>query len=381
MIHGLSVLLLFFAVAFGGQAVAEQPRDEEARWKLRLPKEDRSAIEMNLGHALPEWRDDVVWVGASPFKEADALDNHVVVIQSWTHGNSRGRAVPKKLAKTLGPLDGRDDLVVLLLHTPEDADEATTFLTRNAPGFPVAIDATGRTCDAIGAYKRPVNLVVDRQGVIRYAGLHDRGLKSAVEKLLAEPHDPSVTPEPHPTMAIEESPPSGNFPVFKNSVGPAKDLRGQSAPTFVVERWLTPEPSAQGKVAVVDFWATWCGPCVRAIPHMNSLADQFRGRVEFVGISNESLADFNKGLQKKSLAPASFRYNLALDPQARMMSAFAVRGIPHVAVMSSDWVVRWQGNPNSLSSDVLRQIVAADGGTGSSRPSGAPPIRWNTSVR
>ena len=380
MTHGLILSLLAAIIVQNGSTAAPPSSKEEARWKLRLSEEDRSAVESNLGHALPRFPEDVVWLGASPFEGKTGVEGRVVVVQSWSHGNSRGRAVPRKLEKSLKSIEGADDLVVVLLHTPENADKAAAFMERSGSSYPVMLDASGRTCDAMGIYRRPVNLVVDRQGVIRYAGLHDRGLKSAVQKLLAEPRDASVTPKPHPADTVEAKTTAGEFPTFDNAVRSATDLRGQRAPEFVVDRWLTPEPAAQGKVAVVDFWATWCGPCVRSIPHMNELADQFRGQVEFVGVSNESLADFNRGLSDRKLSPQSFRYSLALDPKSRMMSGFGVRGIPHVAVMSSDWVVRWQGSPGGLTSDVLRGIVAANGG-GRDAVAGLPPARWNASDR
>lgn len=377
---GLILLTLFAIVDRAWATTPPPPTKEESRWRLRLPAEDRTAIDSNVGYALPEFGDDVVWIGASPFVDGESLEDRVVVVQSWTHGNSQGRAVPRKLEKSLKSIKGGKDVVIVLLHTPQDAAKASKFLERNGSSYPVAIDPSGRTCDAMGVYQRPVNIVVDRQGVIRYAGLHDRGLKSAVEKLLAEPRDPSVTAKPHPADAAPATPATGDFPTFTGTISAAQDLRGRPAPEFAVAQWLTPEPSAQGKVAVIDFWATWCGPCIRSIPHMNDLADQFRGRVEFVGISNESLADFNRGLSKRNLTPQSFRYTLALDPQARMMSAFGVRGIPHVAVISSDWVVRWQGMPSGLTSDVLRQIVDANGGSSTTR-AGGPPARWSQAAK
>ena len=42
------------------------------------------------------------------------------------------------------------------------------------------------------------------------------------------------------------------------------------------------------KVVVVERWATWCPPCVASIPHLNALYDKYNGRVEFVGVTDET---------------------------------------------------------------------------------------------
>ena len=121
----------------------------------------------------------------------------------------------------------------------------------------------------------------------------------------------------------------------------------------------------KNKTVVIDFWATWCGPCRAAIPHMNELQQTFSEDLVCVGVSNESADAFKQGMSSRQLnKPNTFAYSLALDPSARMQRHFGVRGIPHCVVISPDGKVRWQGHPSGLDSGKLGAIVKAGRGAG-----------------
>ncbi|MGX5806398.1 TlpA disulfide reductase family protein, partial [Bradyrhizobium sp. Arg314] len=61
------------------------------------------------------------------------------------------------------------------------------------------------------------------------------------------------------------------------------------APAIKVESWLRGEPLAAfqpGKVYIVEFWATWCGPCVAAMPHLMQLQEKYKDSgLEVIGVA------------------------------------------------------------------------------------------------
>jgi hypothetical protein len=64
--------------------------------------------------------------------------------------------------------------------------------------------------------------------------------------------------------------------------------------------------------------------------------------------------------KKKRLSKSNFKYAVGIDPQAKMKNAFGISAIPHVAVISSDGVVRWQGHPMSLNPQTMNELIAAN---------------------
>ena len=327
----------------------------EAKFYERLDKEDREALKANVGFLVAKPSENLTWLGGDAM-DRDAFRGKVTVIQS-VGGKASARAALEKAKKALP-----EGATLLGLHTPDQADRGEDSLKGNPPCL-VAIDTTGTWCDALGVWKKPVNIVVDKAGVVRYVGLTEAGLKAKVPALLAEEVDDSVVgrERPAPVGAPEAKPTEDvKWPEFLAPVSGGADMRGKKVPAFNVEKWLTQRPDPGTRLVAMDFWATWCPPCRAAIPHVNELHQKFGDDVLFVGISDEKEAAYNQGLKKYKLKPADFKYSLALDSKSTMKGFFQISGIPHMAIFSPDGIVRWQGHPMSLQEEDLQKLVAAN---------------------
>lgn len=148
----------------------------------------------------------------------------------------------------------------------------------------------------------------------------------------------------------------------------------KKAPELVVEEWLTPKPDCQGKFLLIEFWATWCGPCRRTIPELNAFQHQFKDDLVVIGISEEDARTVGAFKQPP------MEYAIAVDTQARMKKELGVIGIPHVIVVEPGGHVVWEGFPllqgHELTADVLARIIEAGRKGGSS--SGDPAERLVT---
>jgi peroxiredoxin len=140
---------------------------------------------------------------------------------------------------------------------------------------------------------------------------------------------------------------------------------GDAAPPLEIAEWIKGEPvdwnQAKGKnVIVVEFWATWCGPCRVSIPHLTDLQRKFAERgVLIVGVSDESAAQvrpFVDGMGDK------MDYPVAIDHEGKTgqayMAAFGVSGIPHAFVVDREGRIAWHGHPMSGLEQVLDRLAA-----------------------
>jgi thiol-disulfide isomerase/thioredoxin len=140
---------------------------------------------------------------------------------------------------------------------------------------------------------------------------------------------------------------------------------GDSAPGLQVQEFVKGEPVKQfekGKIYVVEFWATWCGPCRESIPHLTKLQQENKN-VTFIGVSvDEETGEVKPFVDKMG---DKMDYRVAIDTRegknGRMAQAWleasGQEGIPAAFVVNGDGKVAWIGHPGDLEQPLV-QIVA-----------------------
>ena len=131
---------------------------------------------------------------------------------------------------------------------------------------------------------------------------------------------------------------------------------GNQAPALSDVTWVKGEPVKIGEhITVVEFWATWCGPCRETIPHLTKLQKRYHGQVQIVGLSDEALPTVKPFVDKMG---EQMDYHIGIaDTATRSKYMEGIDGIPHAFIIDAKGTVLWSGFPQQMSS-ALADAVA-----------------------
>lgn len=149
---------------------------------------------------------------------------------------------------------------------------------------------------------------------------------------------------------------------------------GSKAPALDIENWLQDGGGKfkevtdfeDDKVYVVEFWATWCGPCISSMPHLAELQNQYRDSVQIISVSDESVDEVKDLMGKehpqagKTFEEITSAYSLTTDPDRSVhesyMEAANQNGIPTAFIVGKKGLIEWIGHPGNMD-EPLEKVV------------------------
>lgn len=154
---------------------------------------------------------------------------------------------------------------------------------------------------------------------------------------------------------------------FADEPAPAADAGptvGAEAPAVTAAEWLnTPDgksplgAATEGKVVMLEFWGTWCGPCVRAMPHVQDLHDRYgpRGLV-VLGITRETAAQV-----KDWVAERKVTFPIGCDPEQACVKAYRIQGWPRTYLIAKNGELAYAGDPYHVEAAIEKALGLESG--------------------
>jgi thiol-disulfide isomerase/thioredoxin len=165
-------------------------------------------------------------------------------------------------------------------------------------------------------------------------------IRARADEKEGKPADPPAPAAPSAGPVVGETPPPVTASVWLNTAGGKSPLEG-----------------IEGKAVLVEFWGTWCGPCVRAMPHIQSLHERYAPRgLVVVGITRETadkVTDF--------LADNKYTMPIGCDPEQTCVKAYALKGWPSTFIIAKNGTLLYAGDPYSAETAVEKALGLESG--------------------
>ena len=157
---------------------------------------------------------------------------------------------------------------------------------------------------------------------------------------------------------------SGDGPTLESSRnrGAIDAMHGKPAPELKLKDWINSKPLAnadlRGKIVLLDFWATWCGPCIAAIPHTNEMAKKYADKgVIIIGVCAP------RGGEKmpETVKSRGIKYPVAIDVDGATMKAFKANSFPDYFIIDRKGNLRWGDVANRDAEKAIQLLLKEDG--------------------
>jgi len=303
-------------------------------------------------------------------QELTKLRGKVVVLNFWSAACGECLLDIRKnnnLAKTYAD----EPFVMVGVHHRSDGVERYDAVVRQFnPPYSMCVDTLGSTYRAWRVDRLPTYAVIDKHGVVRAIGIKQQRIDDVVEPLLEEEFDPAAVvgrqvDYPQQNRRAEPDRPKAEVPeqwLEGNAKSRARfdELLAKDAPPAIEsDTWLNTEPlkleELTGKVVMLDFWGTWCAPCIRSIPKINELHEKYEddGLVIIGVCDRRNVEKMGEVVERHGIS-----YPVCADADGTLCGAYKVRGYPDYYFIDRSGELRIADCRNGSIEDAIRMLLA-----------------------
>jgi thiol-disulfide isomerase/thioredoxin len=223
--------------------------------------------------------------------------------------------------------------------------------------YDMAFDEGGRLADSLKIMGIP-NAIVVKDGVILWRG-HPGSLTVDILKTLAQTSatdcksceaakDKGIAPPPVPQRK--------KLKIIRHQDTDAIGTKVAASALPAAEHWAQGTPVTEwkpGELYLLEFWASWCGPCRAAIPHLEELhRASMNNGLTVIGVNLDRGYDVQQIRNFMERQPVHPTYALVYGTGSAVTQQLNPRAIPH-AVLIRDGVIVWAGHPEDLTTDQI----------------------------
>lgn len=304
---------------------------------------------------------------------AEQLNGKVVVMDFWASWCGPCMASMPHTKELYAKHHDADGLEVIGMNRDRALDDLLKAKEKVGMPWMHYFDQDGSIAKKFNVTGIPHVFIFSRKGEMLWQG-HPMSMDEPLARALA---DDSLTakdfvkPDDGKPKSVPMMSKTPAMPAAKPASVPAAMIKPVKVPKEVMQRVLldvgakptfsftctdgttVTNESLKGHIVVMDFWATWCGPCMAAVPHMVEVQKEYSDAgVKVIGIS----LDKSEDTLKKTVADKNMTWPQHYDGDRTVTKQFGVSAIPTVYILSPDGEVLWRGHPDEMDEQLAKAI-------------------------